>query len=303
MSDDIKVISFPTPPEDERARKLRALVEWRAGQPRVEWEMYLKDDAQKHEMAPAELRRLIQAVIKQREKKQREDQTILRKHERKGERDLEKAERREREEERRAERKKREEGAEHRRAQREIEKRERALATIMVMPADERETALRALTLQLGEDYAALHVEFESRVETERERIRRGTVETWPEPVETRALLNELTTQLQRYLVIHQPEMATALTLWTCFAWCHEIATFSPILVIQSGDTGSAKTTACKVVAMLTPRSQLFAEPTGPSFYRYVDRYHPTLIIDDADRLLARRETRHIINSSWTRAS
>ena len=60
------------------------------------------------------------------------------------------------------------------------------------------------------------------------------------------------------------------MVLWTCFAWCHDIATFSPILIIQSADADAAKTTACKVVAMLTPRSQVIAEPTGPSFYRFV---------------------------------
>jgi hypothetical protein len=300
MSDDSpQVISFPTL-EDEQARKLRTLVEWRAGQPPVEWEMYLKDDAQKHELAPAELRRLIQAVIKEREKKKREEHAIQQKYERKGERQ-------EREEEKRAKRKKREEreeATEQRRVKREIAKRERALASVMAMPADQRETALRALALQLGEDYEALHAEFETRVEEERERIRCGEVEPWPEPVETRALLDELTTQLQRYLVIHQPEAATAMALWTCFAWCHDIATFSPILVIQSADADGGKTTACKVTALLTPRAHVIAEPTGPSFYRFVDRYHPTLICDDADQLLARRDDlAHIINTSWTKGT
>ncbi len=133
MSDDSpKVISFPAP-EDERVRKLRALVETRAGQPQVEWELYLKDDAQKHGIEPAELRRLIQAVVKEREKKQ----AIQHKHERKGQRDQEKAERREREEEKRAERKKREEDTEQRRAKREAAKRERDLEALMTMAPEE----------------------------------------------------------------------------------------------------------------------------------------------------------------------
>jgi len=38
----------------------------------------------------------------------------------------------------------------------------------------------------------------------------------------------------------------------------------------------------------------------GPALYRFVDRYHPTLIVDDADRLLPRRpDLTHIINASW----
>jgi hypothetical protein len=44
------------------------------------------------------------------------------------------------------------------------------------------------------------------------------------------------------------------------------------------------------------------AELTGPNLYRIVDQMHPTLITDDAHRLLERQpELAHIINVSWTR--
>src|SRR5262249_18737747 len=152
-NDKGQVVNFPGP-EDDRARRLRALVEWRAGQPPIEWELYLEDDAKKHEIEPAELRRLIQAVIKERKKKAREERDIQTKHERKRERDQEKAERKKTEEEKREERKereerreRREEAAEQRRERREAERRERALATIMTMPAEEREAALRSLAI------------------------------------------------------------------------------------------------------------------------------------------------------------
>jgi Protein of unknown function (DUF3631) len=144
--------------------------------------------------------------------------------------------------------------------------------------------------------------EFAELLGKEEEKRRRGEVEPWDEPVDTRALLNELTAQVRRYIVVHDEAVATVITLWICFAWCHEIATFSPILVIQGSDAETAKTTACKVIALLTPRAHVIAEPTGPTLYRFVDRQHPTLLVDDADRLLPRRpDLAHIINSSWTR--
>ena len=84
--------------------------------------------------------------------------------------------------------------------------------------------------------------------------------------------------------------------------WVHDIATYSPILIFESADTGEAKTAASKVVALLTPRAYIIVEPTGPAVYRFVDRVRPTLIVDDADRLLPRRpDLAHIINASWTR--
>src|SRR5262249_41705821 len=158
----------------------------------------------------SELKQMIEAVIKEHEKQAREEQAIQTKHERKRERDQEKAERKqeqdEREQERREEREERRERREEAAERREAAKRERALTTIMTMPTDERDAALRSLALELGEDLDALHTEFETRVEAERERIRRGKVEPWPEPVETRALLSELTAQIKRYVVFHQPE-------------------------------------------------------------------------------------------------
>jgi putative DNA primase/helicase len=67
-------------------------------------------------------------------------------------------------------------------------------------------------------------------------------------------------------------------------------------------DSSEGKTAASKAIALLTPRSHIIVEPTGPAFYRFIDRIHPTLIIDDADHLLPRRpDLAHIVNASWTR--
>jgi putative DNA primase/helicase len=296
-AEDDNVVEFPGA-DDEQKRLLRERAEWRASQPQVEWEMYVEGDARRFGIKVAEMRRLILVVIKGREKAQREEQTILREAERKRERSEKKvaAERKE------TTRKERAERAEDRRARREAERRQKELERIVVLPAAEHEAELKKLAARWLEDYEPLRAEFETLLAIERERIASGEVEPWPEPVVTRVLLEELSAQIARYLVIHEKEAATIITLWICFAWCHEVATFSPILVIQSADADSAKTTACKVVSLLTPRAHVIAEPTGPMFYRFIDRYHPTMIVDDADQLLARRpDLAHIVNVSWTR--
>jgi hypothetical protein len=65
-----------------------------------------------------------------------------------------------------------------------------------------------------------------------------------------------------------------------------------------------AKTLLCGVAQRLTPNAVVAAELTGPNVYRIVDQMHPTLITDDAHRLLERKpELAHIINVSWTRNS
>jgi putative DNA primase/helicase len=86
------------------------------------------------------------------------------------------------------------------------------------------------------------------------------------------------------------------------FAWVHDIAVHSPLLLLDSAEGDSGKTTTADVVQFLSPRGHSGAEPTGATIYRFVDHVHPTLIIDDADKLFERKpELRHIVNVGWTR--
>jgi putative DNA primase/helicase len=56
------------------------------------------------------------------------------------------------------------------------------------------------------------------------------------------------------------------------------------------------------VLSLLTPRARVIVKPTGPSLYRLIDAHHPTLFVDNGDRLLARdRDLTDIVNASWTR--
>jgi Protein of unknown function (DUF3631) len=296
MSDD-KIVSFPLD-GDERARLIRARVEWRAGQPESEWKMYLEYDAKKLNIEPAKLEELIKASIKDNQKQRREELGERREAERR----QVQTERREREDQRLADRRAQAEAKERLRERAKAEKRERALNDIAMLPATDREAALKTLATSLSEDFEALKSEFETRLEERRERIRRGDIEAWGEAVDTCVLLSELITQIERYLVIHQKEAVIIMALWVMFAWLHDVALHSPILAITSADAGDSKTTACLVLARLTPRSRLIAEPTGPWLYRYVDQVHPTLVIDDADQLLPRKgDLTHIVNVSWTR--
>src|SRR5262249_14527544 len=159
-------------------------------------------------------------------------------------------------------------------------------AAIVKLPGAEHEGRLKTLARLLSEDHEVLREEFAELRSEEEERIKRGEVEPWDEPVNTRELLDEVTTQFGKYLIIHDRVIAPIIPLWIAFAWVYEVAVFSPPLVFESADSGEAKTAASRVVALLTPRSHIIVEPTGPAFYRFVDRVHPTLIIDDADRLL-----------------
>src|SRR5262249_55749119 len=253
-----------------------------AGLPVSEWMFYIECEgvAKKHGVTPGQLKQMVQATIKEREKKAREDRAENRRSEQRAQKKQVKA----RQENARV---RREQERAHKETVRKQKEKDRALAAIIKLPKGEREAKLGELAKKLDEDVELLRDELILLVGDEEEKIERGEVEPWLEPVDTRALLSELETQFRRYIIVHREPVAVAITLWICFAWCHEIATYSPILVIEAGDTATAKTTASKAIALLTPRA-----------------YHPTLIVDDADRLLPRKlDLAHIVNVSWTRGT
>jgi putative DNA primase/helicase len=147
----------------------------------------------------------------------------------------------------------------------------------------------------LREEFAELRSE-------EEERIRRGQVEPWDEPVNTCELLDTTAAQFEKYIIVHDRVIVPIIPLWFAFAWVHEIAAFSPLLNFQAADAEAGKSAATEVATRLTPRGYMIVKPTGPSLYRLVDRAHPTLGVDDADKLLAEdRDLAMIVRASWKR--
>jgi hypothetical protein len=232
MSEDKKVVEFhrPSALEDENAAerdsRLRTLVAQRARQPAFERVLYLEDDAKKHNILSAKLKELIDAVVKENEKKARETKVEHEKREHRVEKkqitarreQRRERERQEREERREQERQEREQEREEREARKEIERKDRekqkAFAAIVKLPSAEHDGRLAALARQLGEDINILHEEFaELRIEEE-ERIKRGQVEPWDEPVNTRVLLNAVAAQFEKYIIIHDLTIAPIIPLW-----------------------------------------------------------------------------------------
>jgi hypothetical protein len=76
-------------------------------------------------------------------------------------------------------------------------------------------------------------------------------VKPWPEPVDTRVLLQEISAKISKYIIMH-PEAVTATALWTMTAWAHEGATHSPILAAISVEPDSGKSTLLGVLRFLS---------------------------------------------------
>jgi len=87
-----QVVAFPD--AEERARRLRVEVERLARLPAVEWMFYLPDIAKKHGIEDTALKRMVEAVIKENEKKRRAEQAEQRRIEARVERKQEREEER-----------------------------------------------------------------------------------------------------------------------------------------------------------------------------------------------------------------
>ena len=303
MSDGERVVPLHPVPEigpEERAHRLQVEVERLAQLPMAEWMLYVigtEGYAERYGVDKVTLKQMVERVIKENKQRQRADQVEKRRVEDRAKKQREVVKReKERKDERREQQEKKD-------AEKKDRERQAGLDVIAKLPRGEHETGLRQLARRLGEDVEALRAELEVLLTDKEEATRRAAGEPWPEPVNTKELLDESLALLRDYFVIHDDAAATIYALSVPFAWIHdEIAAHSPLLVIQAADSDVAKTNLTKALLQLMPRSRMIVQPTGPALYRLIDHHHPTLGIDNGDKLLAHdHDLADIVNSSWTR--
>ena len=129
-------------------------------------------------------------------------------------------------------------------------------------------------------------------------------VESWPEPVETDALLRDIIFRILRHVVCSH-EDALAIALWVMFAWVHdEVATHSPILNVNSAEPESGKSTTLGLISFLAPRCVSSVEISEAALYRAIELWLPSFVIDEFDSVLASEDKtalRSVINSGHAR--
>lgn len=125
----------------------------------------------------------------------------------------------------------------------------------------------------------------------------------WPVPVNGAALLDAIAAMFQRYLALPQ-HASTALALWVLHVYAFPAWFTSPILAITSPVKRCGKTLLLIVLGALVPR-RLFASNVTPAvLFRTIEKYGPTLLIDEADTFVRDNdELRGVLNSGHTRTT
>jgi hypothetical protein len=286
---------------DDRARRIKERVEWRASQPEFEWLIYLEDDARRLDLELKELERLIRAAVEGKEKQRREAKADERYEQRRTEQKQEREGKRRRQDEeharKEADRARKEVERIEREQEAQLKKREAVFAEIVDLPELTHEVRLKEAAKRLGEDFEILAEEFEVYLGA---RTIPEELEPWPEPVDTLELLSAIEAKFRRY-VVASDAIVTAAVLWASFSYVVEIATHAPKLVFTFPDKDAGKTVALQVVRWMVQRAYAAVEATGAAVYRIIDRLRPTLFLDEADTLFRRRTLlAHAINASWT---
>jgi putative DNA primase/helicase len=130
-----------------------------------------------------------------------------------------------------------------------------------------------------------------------------GGPEPWAEPVDGATLLREIRAVILRHVVM-TPEEATATALFVVHAHAHDSFQISPILAVLSPEKRCGKSTFLAVLKQLMPRAIATANLSAAFIFRAIERYYPSLLIDEADTFLNGDPERiGILNSGHTRAT
>ena len=125
----------------------------------------------------------------------------------------------------------------------------------------------------------------------------------WPDPIDGALLLDEIEQTVRRHTITAKHVPATV-ALWVVFTWMIDGARVAPILAITSPEKRCGKTTLLELVGLLARKGLLAANISQAAVFRTVDKWMPTLLIDEADTFLRQNdELRGVLNSGHTRSS
>jgi putative DNA primase/helicase len=121
--------------------------------------------------------------------------------------------------------------------------------------------------------------------------------EPWPEEVDGEALLDRIVMAILQYVVMPE-HVAEAAAIWIVHTHGYEIWQVTPRLAISAPTMGSGKSVMLDVLSAMVPRALEAANLSTAVMFRAVEKYRPTLMIDEVDTFLRDNdELRGVLNS------
>lgn len=127
----------------------------------------------------------------------------------------------------------------------------------------------------------------------------------------TASLLDDLAEWLRRYVVL-TPDQSTVTALWIMHTYVYDSGDTSPYLIVSSAEKRSGKTRLLECLNSVVHVPLFTSSMTEAALFRAIDKWSPTLLIDETDTLFQkgkrdpseRQESiRAILNSGYRRGS
>lgn len=128
-------------------------------------------------------------------------------------------------------------------------------------------------------------------------------VEPYPDPIVPAQLLDEIAVTIHRFIVV-EPEQADAAALWVTFTWFIGVVQIAPLAIINAPEKACGKSQMLDVLGRMVARPLPAANSSTAFLFRAVEKWTPTLLIDEADTFIRENaEIKGLINAGYTRAN
>lgn len=125
----------------------------------------------------------------------------------------------------------------------------------------------------------------------------------WHDAVSGEQLLTEIKETIKQFVVADEPSL-TAAALWVVFTWVHHLMQVSPIAHITAPEKRCGKSVLLECLTRLSCRAIPASSISSAAIYRCIERWEPTLLIDEADSFMRDNEDlRGIINSGFNKSA
>ncbi|MDP2805346.1 MAG: DUF3631 domain-containing protein [Gallionellaceae bacterium] len=110
-------------------------------------------------------------------------------------------------------------------------------------------------------------------------------VELHPEPIDAAQLLNEISVQLRRFVILPEEE-ANAIVLWVATTWLVRSIKIAPLAIITAPEKGCGKSVLLKLMALLSFRAFSASDVSESTLYRETHSYGVTVLLDEVDTFI-----------------
>jgi putative DNA primase/helicase len=179
------------------------------------------------------------------------------------------------------------------------------LATLAPMDYDRvRESEAKKLNVRVGTlDAEVRKARGEPETELAGNAVMFTELDPWPDQVNGETLLDELAATIECFVIMGKHAMV-AVVLWVVFTYLIDEVQVAPMLAVTSPEKRCGKTTLLDLLTRVVSRALPSSNISPAALFRAIEKWRPTLIIDEADSFVGNsEELRGLLNSGHTRAT